>query len=676
MVITAVTSTIDAPAQGRRLLRAVWRSPPGQPSWARPALLLIAAAAALVYAWGLSRNPLHPYYSAAVRSMSDSWQSFAFGALDPAASITLDKLPGALMVQALSARVFGFHTWSVLLPQVVATVVTILVLYRAVRRWQGPRAAILGAAAYATMPVVAVLARSQISDTLLVMLLVLAADAWTRAVAEGRLRSLLLSGLFVGLAFQAKMAQAWAVLPALAVAYLVAAPVPVRRRLGHLGLAGLTTAAVSLLYVSAVTLVPAAHRPYADGSPDNSLFYTVFQYNFLSRYAVGAQAGPDLGGAPFMFSDGVAPQVGWLYPVALAGLVAGLAWRGRAPRTDLARAGYLMWGLWLLIHAVAFSAGRVAHEFYVIAAAPAIAALAGGGAVTLWAAWRRGGPRRWALPATIVLTLGWTLHLSLRFRTFLPWLAWSAVVLGALCAAGLVAAPALRARYRRLGSAVGMRRSVRLAALSAALGVVACLSTPAGWAGSTVDSAYRGGGAGPAAGPRTEAGMGGPPGFAAQIPGAGQPGGPPQAGAGSSTSVSGTPAGGGGFSLDATDRPSRQTTALLEYLRSRQPGRTYLFAAPGLQALPYLVAGASVLPLGGFSGRVPFPTVDRLQRLVATGELRYVLIGASGFGVFNRYAAANRGGAPGIGAALAAWVTAHCTGIDAAGTRLYDCGAR
>ncbi|MEU8080692.1 glycosyltransferase family 39 protein, partial [Catellatospora citrea] len=322
-----------APAQGLRLLGAVWRSPAGQPRWARPVLMLLATAAALLYGWGLSRNPLHPYYSAAVRSMSESWQAFAFGGLDPAASITVDKLPGAFMVQALSARVFGFHTWSLILPQVAESVVTVLVLYRAVRRWQGPSAAILAAGAYATTPVVAALARSQISDTLLVMLLVLAADAWTRAVADGRLRSLLLSGLFVGLAFQTKMAQAWGVLPAMAIAYLIAAPVPLRRRLGHLGLAGLVTVGVSLLYVSAVMLFPAAYRPYADGSPNNSLFYTVFQYNLLSRYGIGAQAGPDLGGSPFMFSDGVAPQVGWLYPLALAGLAVGLAWRGRAPRT-------------------------------------------------------------------------------------------------------------------------------------------------------------------------------------------------------------------------------------------------------------------------------------------------------------------------------------------------------
>jgi 4-amino-4-deoxy-L-arabinose transferase-like glycosyltransferase len=154
-----------------------WQSPPGRPGWARPALLLLAAAATVLYAWRLSDNPLHPYYSAAVKSMSESWKALLLGGLDPAASITLDKLPGAFVVQALSARIFGFHAWSVILPQVVEGAVTVLVLCRAVRRWQGPVADILAAATYATMPIVAALARSEIADTLLVMLLVLAADA-------------------------------------------------------------------------------------------------------------------------------------------------------------------------------------------------------------------------------------------------------------------------------------------------------------------------------------------------------------------------------------------------------------------------------------------------------------------------------------------------------------------
>src|SRR5881394_3505749 len=333
-----LTDVPPAPPPHRQTRRRTpWRSPAGQPAWARPVLLTIAALAATVYARRLPDNPLHGYYAPAVKSMSESWRAFFYGGYDPAASITLDKLPGAFMVQALSARVFGFHAWSVVLPQLVETVVTILVLYRVVRRWQGPAAGLLAAAVYAATPIVAALARAGISDTLLVMLLVLAADAWQRAVSGGRLRWLLLCGAFVGLAFQTKMVQAWGVLPAFAVAYLVAAPGTLRRRLGYVGLAGLVTLAVSMLWIGLVLLTPASARPYVDGSPDNSPLSMVFQYNLLSRYGMRGDSAVNFGppgaggeGWSYLLADGVAPQIGWLYPLALAGLGFGLWWSGRA----------------------------------------------------------------------------------------------------------------------------------------------------------------------------------------------------------------------------------------------------------------------------------------------------------------------------------------------------------
>src|SRR5689334_2358148 len=271
--IAVPTST----AARRRLGRLpLLLAPEGQPRWVRPVLLLIAAGAAVIYSLGISRVQLHTFYAPAVKSMSESWKAFFYGGYDPQASITLDKLPGAFQVQALSARIFGFHTWSVILPQVLAAALSILVLYRTVRRWQGPIAGLLAAAFLATTPIVAALAHSQISDGILILLLVLAADAWQGAVTTGRLRFLLLSGVWVGLAFQTKMAQAWGVLPALALAYLVAAPVPALRRLGQLSLAAVVTLGVSFWQVVLFAVTPASARPYADGSTNNSLLSMIF----------------------------------------------------------------------------------------------------------------------------------------------------------------------------------------------------------------------------------------------------------------------------------------------------------------------------------------------------------------------------------------------------------------
>ena len=277
--MAVIPETAPAPASGaprwRRFLTP-WRSPADQPAWARPALLAIAAVAAVAYGWGMAGASVEPFYGAAARSMSESWHDFIFGAFDPAGTVTIDKLPGELWVQALSLRIFGFHIWALVLPQVVEGVLTILVLYRAVRRLAGPAAGLTAAAVLAVTPITVLLSRGNVSDSLLILLLVLAADATSAALLTGSLRQLLLAGVWVGLAFQAKMIQAWLALPALAAAYLLAAPAArLRTRCAHVALAGLVTAVVSLSWMTAVSLVPSQDRPYVDGSADDSVYTQV-----------------------------------------------------------------------------------------------------------------------------------------------------------------------------------------------------------------------------------------------------------------------------------------------------------------------------------------------------------------------------------------------------------------
>jgi hypothetical protein len=157
----------------------------------------------------MANASVETFYGAAARSMSQNWHDFLFGSFDPAGTVTVDKLPGALWVQALSLRIFGFHIWALVLPQAVEGVATVLVLYHAVRRLAGPVAGLAAAVALAATPVTVLLGRGNVSDSLLILLLVLAADATTVALSTGKLRWLLLAGAWVGLAFQAKMVQAW-----------------------------------------------------------------------------------------------------------------------------------------------------------------------------------------------------------------------------------------------------------------------------------------------------------------------------------------------------------------------------------------------------------------------------------------------------------------------------------
>jgi 4-amino-4-deoxy-L-arabinose transferase-like glycosyltransferase len=262
------------------------------PRYARPALIVIAAVAALLYTWDISQAQYHPFYADAVRSMTESWKAFLYGSFDPGNTITLDKLPGFLWPQALSARLLGFHPWTLALPQAIEGVLSVLVLYRAVRTWAGVNAALLAAGAFTLTPVVAGLFRTSVEDPAFTLLLLLAAEATQRAARDGRTRTLLLAGCWVGLAFQAKMLEAFAVLPVLALVYLLSAPPALRRRVLQLALAGTVTLAVSASWMLLITLTPAQDRPYVDGTTDNSAVSMVVGYNFLNRFSsVGLNAG-------------------------------------------------------------------------------------------------------------------------------------------------------------------------------------------------------------------------------------------------------------------------------------------------------------------------------------------------------------------------------------------------
>ena len=423
-IIPAAAPVPAAPGAPRwRRFLTPWRSPADQPGWARPALLAIAVVAAVAYGWGMAGASVEPFYGAAARSMSESWHDFIFGAFDPAGTVTVNKLPGALWVQALSLRVFGFHIWALVLPQVVEGVLTILVLYRAVRRLAGPAAGLIAAAVLAVTPITVLLSRGNVSDSLLILLLVLAADATSAALLTGSLRQLLLAGVWVGLAFQAKMIQAWLVLPALAAAYLLAAPAAkLRTRCAHVALAGLVTAVVSLSWMTAVSLVPSQDRPYVDGSADDSVYTQVFDYNGLGRLTGNwaTLAGPpspivvaakESGRLLTAETIGIKPSwhrllaglfaadSGWLLPAAVAAALGVLISRRRRGRRDPLRAAVVLWGGWWLVLAVFFSAGTYLNSYYVAVLIPAVAALCGAGLAAC-------GPRPW--PARVRLIVAAT----------------------------------------------------------------------------------------------------------------------------------------------------------------------------------------------------------------------------------------------------------------------------
>jgi 4-amino-4-deoxy-L-arabinose transferase-like glycosyltransferase len=607
-----------------------WRSPPDQPAWARPSLLIVAALAALSYGWGMNNATIETFYGAAARSMSQSWHNFFFGAFDPWATVSVDKLPGAFWVQALSLRVFGFHTWAIVLPQVVEGALTVLVLYRTVRRVAGPAAGLAAAVALAATPVTVLLNRGNISDSLLILLLVLAADATTAAFTTGRLRLLVVAGVWVGLAFQAKMLQAWLVLPALYLAYLLAAPVAsLARRLGHVALSALVVVVVSLSWMSVVSLVPAHDRPYVDGSCDNSVFSQVFLYNGADRLSGDSLSQPGCDPAPAAvptspdgpastmavprgpgrFLNGIFGRDGdWLLVPATVALIGILVTRRREPRTDPLRGAAVLWAAWLFLTWSFFASSHSINSYYLAAFAPAIAALCGMG---LAVAWRlRARPvTRTAVAGTVAAGTAYGLYLLPADAGIRLWIVTSTLLLA--LAAVAVAAASLRPGR----PSWTVEAAVGLSAASFLVGTV--------WASATVVAAELG----PFDSPYQAA------------------------------------------SITAHDRAANARSAgvdagLVRAAAKAAPTVSVVTAETSAQSsVPVLATGHEFLPVGGFTGRVPSQTLAQFVADVGAGRVVVVLA-----------AVAPRTRNPDL-----LWAIAHCrplrgeTKAPSAATRFYSC---
>src|SRR3954452_21024127 len=84
----------------------------------RPELVALLVLAAVLNLWALDQNGwANDYYSAAVRSMASSWQTFLYGSFAASGVMTADKPPLALWVQTLSVKAFGFSSLAILVPQ-------------------------------------------------------------------------------------------------------------------------------------------------------------------------------------------------------------------------------------------------------------------------------------------------------------------------------------------------------------------------------------------------------------------------------------------------------------------------------------------------------------------------------------------------------------------------------
>ncbi|GIF12184.1 ArnT family glycosyltransferase [Actinoplanes teichomyceticus] len=656
--------------------------------WIRPALIALLAGTAVLYLWGLGASGwANAFYSAAVQAGSASWKAFFYGSSDAANSITVDKTPASLWIMALSVRLFGLSAWSILVPQALLGVATTGLLYAGVRRGFGPAAGLIAGTVCALTPVAVLMFRFNNPDALLVLLMVAGAYATLRAVESGSTRWIVLAGALVGFGFLTKMLQALLVVPAYGLAYLIAGPPRLLKRLWQLLLALGALIVSAGWYIAVVELVPASARPYIGGSQNNSLLELTLGYNGLGRLngeetgSVGGRGGNGGGmwgetGWTRLFDSAQGGQISWLLPAALIVLAAGLVITARRARTDLRRAGLLLWGSWLVLTGLIFSFMQgIFHAYYTVALAPAVGAVVGMGVRLLWQH-RANLFAALTLGASIAVTAWWSNRLLARSADFLPWLRTPLLI------AGIVAAVAVAASFRL---------SRRIALVGGVAALVTALAGPAAYAVQTASEPHTG--SIPSAGPAVSGGFGGPggrggfPGGRGGFPGGGFPGGLPggfpdggnlPGGTGQNPGATGQIPGGtgpgdgarGGFDGRGTGggmggllnaaSVSAEMKALLE---QDADAYTWVAAAVGSQnASGYQLATEEpVMAIGGFNGTDPSPTLAAFQDYVAAGRIHY-FIGGGGFG----------GGGGSGSSQIAAWVADNFTARTVGATTVYD----
>jgi len=445
-------------------------------------LLLFTAA---TYLWNITINGMgNQFYAAAAQAGSKDWEALLFGSLDTQNFMTVDKPPVSQWVMGLSGQLFGFSSASMLIPEALMAVATVALLYAAVRRISGPTAALLAGFAFAMTPVAALMFRFNNPDAVMVLLMTAAVYCGVRALERASASWIALAGVALGFAFLAKMLEGIMVMPAIGLMYLIAAPTGVGRRVLHL-LGALVAFLISAgWFVLLTVLWPASSRPYIAGSTDNNFMNLVLGYNGFGRVlgkntkmfelnpVVGAAAntpfevnhghhgfggfGHDSAGLTRLFTGEFGVEISWLLPAALIALVLALALRGRAPATDLVRAGAIGFGLWMLVDGLVLSYMKsMVHPYYSLSFAPAICAMVAIGGGEAWVrrdTWLgRGG-----LVAMILATGVWGWWLLGRNAGWFPAMRWSILAVTVLASIALLLSAGAPARRRFAAAALGV----------------------------------------------------------------------------------------------------------------------------------------------------------------------------------------------------------------------------
>ena len=591
-----VTATLETPPADTD---SVPRTRLTAATWNRVGLVVLLVGTAVMYLWNITINGMgNQFYAAAAQAGSNDWEALLFGSLDPHNFITVDKPPVSQWVMGLSGQIFGFSSASMMIPQALMAVAAVALLYGAVARISGPRTGLLAGAVLALTPVATLMFRFNNPDAVMVLLMTAAAYCTVRALQQASPIWLAWAAVALGFAFLAKMLEGLMVAPALAAAYLIAAPTTLWARLRHVGVAAIAFVVSAGWFVVLTLLWPASSRPYIAGSTDNNFMNLVLGYNGFARVlgrnhmgfgtpqnlvggAAGAQLhvaghgglggfGDQAQGLSRLFAGEFGFEIGWLVPAALLATALVVLSRGRAPRTDPVRAAAVLFGGWLVVDGLvlSFMHGSI-HAYYCLSVAPPIAAMFAIAVHELWQH-REKYLYRGGLAVLIGGTGVWSWFILGRNGDWLPALRWTILVF------------AIAAAVTLLGPwATGTRHRVALGALG--IGLVSALAGPAAYSIATVGQPHEGGG--PSVGPADASKHGGF-GFFQNKDNA---------------------------DLDAILKGTN-TEWSAAILRSS--------SAAGLE----LSTDTAVMAIGGFSGSDPAPTLSQFQDDVAQHKVAYYIV--------------------------------------------------
>ncbi|MEN9714738.1 MAG: hypothetical protein RJA35_205 [Actinomycetota bacterium] len=574
-------------------------------SWASGLAALIALTAFNVF-YNLQHAERSGYYAMVATSMSRSWHNAFFGAADPSGLLALDKIPGSYWIPAILVHLIGFHNASVVAPNGVATVIAVIMMSLAGRRIGGIWVGLLSGLLFACTPIVIAVARSNEPESAFLLSMSLTAYFITVALKWRTRLGLTLAGLAIALAFQQYMIMAWAVWPALAIAWWFTVSSSKIRRLLDLVIAGAISAFASVLWILAVWATPQSERPYIGNTLHNNPWEMVFGYNALGRFGnSGQMAGqrnsgsltfktftPPFSGHPSLirlFYHQVIGQISWLIPATIVALIY-LAIQGRRKQYVLA------FGVWFGTSLVMFSAVSGMHQYYTATLAIPMSLLVAVASYDAYVA-----KHRWWLIGQTLATAGMAILVAALNPTYLPVLPWIqvalAIALAAYATAGIAGIRPDSGGYRKAG---------------AVLMVGALVFSPMVWA---LDSMNHPSFVNPMAGP--------PDTYTTKL----------AHHSGQNRVLNGGDDTGNSASRGAGAKSTAISHAkVLNWIQTRPHGKYSLVTFGADAAAPYVILKRTisrhidVLPIGGFNGTDPVPTLDEFKKLVREHQVNYVLM--------------------------------------------------